>query len=411
LKSSQSLQSTPHARDLGRREFLAGSAGAAALGMLGWPQSSAAQSPVAWDQGQLTHLIPVANHDRFLIKASFQAPLSDAPRLIVNAKPVAGVQTDRQGRFWRFDAQSLQPDTGYDLRITDAGGAPLCAAWPLRTFPGPDAAPERMRILAYTCEGGYDGPRLEGKTTYLDMAARRRLLARGMSFRPDSVITNGDHVYWDMETSLNKPFANYVKEVVWAKFGGALDLTVPMLHPKNASIFTSICDYQISGLYGVTLRSTPAFFLTDDHDMFENDEFDEQVAALPPDTYGTLGAEQIQRLYYPEFLPDRNRPEWLPGADKAGAPAGSNITFGTLRYGKLGDWYPDLLDEKAGIWCWTSQRRDGSKAGLHSTSGSSRRSLRRRGAHRSSSRGISTPPPLAGCCARTSSCLRGPLTW
>ena len=69
--------------------------------------------------------------------------------------------------------------------------------------------------------------------------------------------------------------------------------------------------------------------------MFENDEFDAHVAALPPDTYGTLGAEQTQRLYYPEFLPDPNRPAWLPGGDKAGAPAGTNITFGTLRYGKL----------------------------------------------------------------------------
>jgi hypothetical protein len=56
---------------------------------------------------------------------------------------------------------------------------------------------------------------------------------------------------------------------------------------------------------------------------------------LPPDTYGTLGAEQTQRLYYPEFLPDPNRPAWLPGGDKDGIPPGTNITFGTLRYDKL----------------------------------------------------------------------------
>src|SRR4029077_3705652 len=76
------------------------------------------------------------------------------------------------------------------------------------------------------------------------------------------------------------------------------------------------------------------FFLADDHDMFENDESDAGVAALP-DTYGPLGAEPTQRLYYPEFLPDANRPTWLPGGDKAGAPGGANITYGTLRYGKL----------------------------------------------------------------------------
>ena len=303
--------------------------------MVGWPQSVGAQPADAWNQGQLAHLIPTASHERLLIKASFKAPLTDAPRLSVNGKSIEGVQTDPQGRFWRFDALSLQPATPYELRLTEPGGAPLCDPWPLTTFPAPDAAPDRLRILAFTCAGGYDGPRLEGKTTYLDMAARRRLLARGMSFRPDVVIANGDHIYWDIKTSLNKPFAKYVQEQVGAKFGGALDLTVPMLHPRNASIFLGVCDYQILGLYGTTLRSTPAYFVTHDHDMFENDEFDAHVAALPPDTYGTLGAEQTQRLYYPEFLPAPHRPAWLPGGDKAGAPTGTNITFGTLRWGKL----------------------------------------------------------------------------
>jgi len=211
-----------HMREFSRREFLEVSAGAAALGILGWPKLVDAQPTDAWNQGQLAHLIPTASHERFLVKASFKAPLTGTPRLSVNGKPVAGVRTDSQGRFWRFDASSLRPATTYELRLTDSGGAPLCDAWPLKTFPAPDAAPERMRILAYSCEGGYDGPRLDGKTTYLDMTARRRLLARGMSFGPDAVIANGDHIYWDIKTSLNKPFAKYVQEQLWAKFGGAL---------------------------------------------------------------------------------------------------------------------------------------------------------------------------------------------
>jgi hypothetical protein len=167
------------------------------------------------------------------------------------------------------------------------------------------------------------------------MGARRRLLARGMSFKPDAVIANGDHIYWDQKTSqANKALGKFVREQFWSKFG-TLDLSVPMLHPKNAAIFTAICDYQIPGLYGTTMRSTPAFFLTDDHDMFENDEFTDSVATLPPDTYGTLGAELTQSMYYPEFLPDANRPLWLPGGDRARSPEGANITFGTLRYGNL----------------------------------------------------------------------------
>lgn len=324
-------------RRLSRREFLALSAGATALGALGWPECLAARED-GWNAGQLMHLIPTASHDRFLIKASFRQPLQAAPQLAIGGRLVEGARTDPDGRFWRFDVASLSPATQYELRIVDPGGAPLCDAWPLKTFPAPDSVPERLRILCYTCAGGYDGKALEeGKTTWLDMGARRRLLAKAMSFHPDVVIANGDHIYWDQLTSLNKgaEFARHVRANFWDKFGGPMDLSVPMLHPRNRPIFLGVCDYQIPGLYGTALRSTPSFFLTDDHDNFENDEFDATLAALPPDSYGTVGAEQTQHLYYPEFLPDRNQPEWLPGGDKASAPAGTNICFGTLRYGKL----------------------------------------------------------------------------
>jgi len=79
------------------------------------------------------------------------------------------------------------------------------------------------------------------------------------------------------------------------------------------------------------LRSTPAFFLTHDHDMFENDEFDDRVAVLPPDTYGALGAEQTQRLYYPEFLPDPNRRLHLFFTRLAAQPLLSRMELGKYR--------------------------------------------------------------------------------
>src|SRR5882672_10750976 len=88
-----------------------------------------------WNQGQLAHLIPTASSDRFLIKASFMSPLTATPRLSVDGRPIDGEKTDRCGRFWRFDAANLQPATQYELQVTDPGGAPLCDAWQLKTFP------------------------------------------------------------------------------------------------------------------------------------------------------------------------------------------------------------------------------------------------------------------------------------
>jgi hypothetical protein len=64
-----------------------------------------------------------------------------------------------------------------------------------------------------------------------------------MSFRPDVVIANGDHIYWDMQTSQNKPTAKLAREQLWPLVGGPLDLSVPMLHPRNLPIFLALCDH------------------------------------------------------------------------------------------------------------------------------------------------------------------------
>lgn len=319
---------------LTRRNFVQSCAAAGALGALGLHRLAWSAGGGDWDEGQLKHLIPAANHERFLIKTSFKSELPFTPLLKVNGQAVNGFKTDNAGRFWRFDVGSLKPDTAYELQITDPAGKALCGTWPLKTFPAPDVRPEHLRILSYTCGGGFDSAPMHGKTTFLDMAVRRRLLARGMSHKPDIVIANGDHIYWDLTTSFAKINPEYMKKEMWAKFG-ELDISVPMMHPKNAATFMKICDYQIAGLYGTSLRSTPSYFVTDDHDLFENDEYDAINVTLPTDTYGLLGAEQTQHLYYPEYLPDANRPVWLPGGDRAGLPADTNMTFGTLRYGSL----------------------------------------------------------------------------
>ncbi|NYT42967.1 hypothetical protein HZY97_19490 [Sphingomonas sp. R-74633] len=298
-------------------------------------ESPAPASPAEeWRAGDLRHILPTANHNRFLLKASFERTRAQAPLLAIDGRAVAGIRTDVDGRFWRFDADGLQPDTAYTLQLTEADGTPITAGWPLRTFPDPAARPKSLRILSYTCAGGHDGALLKGKTVFLNMPARRRLLARGMSYRPDVVIANGDQIYWDLTTTYQEMDPDYLRREIWEKIG-KLDTSMPMMHGANAPIFMRVCDAQIAGLYGNALRSTPVFFVTDDHDFFDNDEYTAKQVTLPPDSYGIPGAEQTQHMYYPEFLPDANRPAWLPGGDKAGLPPGTNMCFGTLRYGAL----------------------------------------------------------------------------
>jgi len=318
-----------------RRAFLktAGSAAVAA----GFAALSRAPHVAAagWNSGAVAHLIPAASHERFLIKASLVSAASDPPQLRVNNRLVSGAPTDSGGFFWQFDVTDLSPATGYTLQIVDANGKPLCDPWPLSTFPAPTAGADRLRILAYTCGGGYDRLKLGDKTLFLDMAARRRLLARALSFAPDVVISNGDMIYWDIATALNKgkPLAD-LAHAAWRMFG-MLDFDRPMLGGDNEAILKRIADYQIADLYGVSLRSTPSFFVTDDHDLFENDEGTPQLLTLPP-VRGRVEAERaVQHMYYPEFLPDTNRPSLLEGSSAPDRAPGLSEGFGTLRYGTL----------------------------------------------------------------------------
>ena len=56
---------------------------------------------------------------------------------------------------------------------------------------------------------------------------------------------------------------------------------------------------QIVPLYGTTFRSTPVYFLQDDHDHWENDS----PLTYPVPWFQLQLARTTQQLYYPEFLP------------------------------------------------------------------------------------------------------------
>lgn len=310
------------------RRAVVGSAAAAFAG----PAFAASE----WSAGRLTHVIPTVSHDEFLLKCSFDRPLQ-APRLQVGGRSVAGVPGDSSGRYWSFRAEGLSPGRAYRLELRE-GRAALCDPWPLSTFPRPDAAPSRVRLVTFMCAGGWEGSRgPRGIESFRTLAVRRRLLARALSFQPDALIANGDHVYWDQKSWLEHPNEEIRRRSSenYDRFG-RFDWTRPMSAAPNDALLRRVGEQQIGQLYGSMLRSTPSFFLPDDHDYLENDEAQEKFVTFPPDLGQAEAQRIIQRLFYPEFLPDAGRPLALPGTIQAPGPeSGLSRGFGSLRYGRL----------------------------------------------------------------------------
>ena len=320
-----------------RRHFLSMSAAGTLLAAL--PEEMLAQSPQAanrmaasagsaWDRGQLLHLLPTVSDQEMLIKASFATPLAAAPMLRVGSLGVPGRMSDTRGEYWQFHAKGLEPGRRYRLMLTaggKSGGTPLCEPWDLATFPAPDARPERVRVLLYTCAGGHE------QLTFLPAAIRNRLLRRGLSFKPDAVIANGDHVYWDQRSPLT--LRNYGPRAV--ALAGKFDRSTVIFGSDNEFTLKRAAGPQIVPVYGTDFRSTPMFFIQDDHDYFDNDDAYDEIVTFPPDTFMTQAARATQELYYPEFLHDATRPTGLAGDSYAGRSLPISESFGTLRYGRL----------------------------------------------------------------------------
>lgn len=312
----------------------------------------------SWNAGEVAHLLPAANHERILLKASFRSGLKDTPQLLVAGRQVKGRKSDTRGRFWQFDVSGLKADTSYTLQLADGKGKALCSAWPLKTFPSPEASPEHVRLLVYTCAGGHPDARGPGGIeAFRSLAIRHALLERGLAYQPHAVIANGDHVYQDQRTWLesNNPAIRKAATDFYQQIG-MFDTAQPVLGTDNERVLTTVVDPQIAHLYGTRLRSTPVFFLMDDHDYFENDEAEENFVTFPPDHFDLSLGRTVQDMYYPEFLPDATRSLMLPGSNASDRAPQVSECFGTLRYGKLLEVlmydcgrYLSLKDKHAGI--------------------------------------------------------------
>jgi len=312
-----------------RRRFVATAASAAGLASV--PRMAAGDDG-DWDGGLLAHLLPAASHDRFAIKASFTEPLAAAPYLQLGSRRVRGVKTDSDNRYFSFDVDGLEPEIEYALQLTDGGGEALCDPWPLRTFPHPDTDRGHVRIVTYTCAGGHPN---DGQW-FLPVDVRRRLLRRALSFEPQAIIANGDHIYWDQRSELENRGEEYgERQRRFYESVGWLDRSLPALGTRNEVSLKAAVEPQIAMLYGTLLRSTPSYFVSDDHDYFENDDADPRMVTFPPDHYQLEFARFTRNAFLPEFLPDRHRPLALSGTGAGDRAAGISEAFGTFRYGRL----------------------------------------------------------------------------
>ena len=316
-----------------RRQFLRGSAATAfslAVPADLFAEAVPANAPTdtTWDAGDLRHLLPTVSDSRMLIKASFNTPLSEAPTLNVGGTAVRGRMGDTSGEHWHFYATDLQPRHRYDLSLAGAKGRPLCEPWQLATFPGPDERPEKFRLLIYTCGGGHEVHQ------FLPTAVRNRLLRRGLSFQPDAIVANGDQVYWDLLAPVGGKIFQTPEAI---KIAGSFDRSAIVLGGDNETVLKRAAGPQIVPVYGTDFRSTPMFFMQDDHDYFDNDEATDDIVTFPPTAFMLQLARATQNMYYPEFLPDVARPLGLPWSSAGDRVWGVSESFGTLRYGRLAE--------------------------------------------------------------------------
>ena len=321
-----------------RRRFLAGTAGAMGAAFFGrlplgaMVEQGAPPAPLGWDAGRVRHLLPTVSDSRILLKASFGPPLSAAPTLRIGSTDIVGQMNDTAGEHWQFYATGLDPGRRYSLSLQGADGAALCEPWPLSTFPPPDARPERFRMLFFTCAGGPGGSYtgVGQRSGFLPTIIRNRLLRRALSFDPDAVVANGDHIYWDLHTWQGDTAGQLSASGRTSRF----DFSASVFGASNETAMKAAAGPQIVPVYGSDFRSTPMFFLQDDHDHWENDAVTDEIANFPIPWFQLQLARATQHLYYPEFLPEAQRPAGLPWSG-SGDRDDLSESFGTIRYGNL----------------------------------------------------------------------------
>ena len=274
---------------------------------------------------KIRHILASATDTQFSVSISFFT-IQKNVTLAVNQNVIEGKQRDSAGHNWSFVVKKLTPDTNYVLQLSGASGA-IGDPWNLKTFPHENSLPESFKLLAFTCAGGADGFGTPSRQFFKPHAFRQRLFDSALDEEPDAAIAIGDHVYWDLrggsiptvgkKSVIIKTLAGWYMKFKY----GAFDRKQELLNTVNENILKRIGDEQIADLYGTRFKSTPIFFVSDDHDYFENDDPDDEIVTFPPDKFSRAAQQAMADLYYPP----------LPHAPSAEM----DRSFGVLRYGRL----------------------------------------------------------------------------
>ncbi|MFP4562051.1 MAG: hypothetical protein ACLFRY_01965 [Spirochaetia bacterium] len=311
-----------------------------------------------WDSGEVVHILPGVSSDRILLKTSFDGSV-DMPVLEWSAEDGAGAKRTVRGKMtgtektnYAFDLTGLSPNTRYRLRLLGGGGrGELCDPWEISTLPGPGERPESLRVLVFTCPGGHDATRTWFGFGQIPLKIRQKLLNRALDFEPHIMVSLGDQIYYDLEYGVSAKVMGDSRRA--RRLNGRFDKTLPVLGTENERVLKKAVGEQVAYLFGTACRSTPSFFILDDHDYFVNDDarkederqmqlllawmnpFVAGCVTLPPEPFHLEMARTAQNLYLPEFLPDPTRPGDLPGSGASDRSPGVSEVYGTLRYGDL----------------------------------------------------------------------------
>ena len=161
---------------------------------------------------------------------------------------------------------------------------------------------------------------------------RRQLLDRALDFRPDLAIGIGDQTYWDQTVARrwDSEQARRNRDAIYGKYG-EFDEDLPVFGSENETVLTNCLDEQIASLYGTEFKSVPLILTQDDHDYFENDEGTDEAVTFPPRNFTARLGRAQQSLYFPEYLPEPNRPAHLAGSRRDGI----SESYGSYRWGSL----------------------------------------------------------------------------